>query len=126
MRDEADIISLSEDSAFSICLPLRQLRMIKRGKRDDAFKAECALETFHENLEEKRMNAYAEEKLSKIDTTAYRSLYVEEYETITTTGRPDENPIRPNGSGWRLVTSAAVISSIYCYVCWYWERRKNG
>jgi len=127
-RDEAEIICLSEDSAFSISLPLRQLQLINKGKERAAFFTRCALEEFHEKLEEKRMNAYAEEKLSKVDTTAYRSSYVEEeYETITTTGRPEENPIRPNGSGWRLVSSAAVnSSSIYCYVCWYWERRKNG
>lgn len=72
------------------------------------------------------MNTYAEEKLSKADTTAYRSLYIEEYETITTTGRPEENPIRPNGPGWRLVASVAIKSNSVYYTCWYWEKRKNG
>lgn len=48
-RDEAEIISQSEDSGFSISLPLRLLQMIKKAKKATLLMQDVRLRNFMKN-----------------------------------------------------------------------------
>lgn len=61
-------------------------------------------------------------------TSPYRQVpFEDEYETATTYGDPGYNPIKPEGAGWRLISSVMKNPDrgYYATTYWYWERKRR-